>query len=115
MHSAGGLPLVAGHLAALRFVPDAVALDVLLAQVKTPAQIEGLFQRLKGRMVEPVLQAELTAHLGYAPGGERADGNACNGTSAKTVLTDDGELALAIPRDRAGRFAPVCRRTPTFP
>ncbi len=30
-----------------------------------------------------------------------------NGTSAKTVLTDDGALPLAIPRDRQGTFAPV--------
>jgi len=29
-----------------------------------------------------------------------------NGTSGKTVLTDDGPLALAVPRDRAGTFEP---------
>jgi len=30
-----------------------------------------------------------------------------NGSSAKTVLTDDGALALTIPRDRHGTCAPV--------
>jgi len=40
---------------------ETAALEVLLAQVKTPAQLEGVFQRLKQRMVEQVLQAELTA------------------------------------------------------
>ena len=29
-----------------------------------------------------------------------------NGTSGKTVLTDDGPLALEVPRDRAGTFEP---------
>jgi len=29
-----------------------------------------------------------------------------NGTSGKTVLTDDGPLALDVPRDRAGTFEP---------
>ena len=54
--------------------------------------------------------AELTHHLGYekgtAPAG-RAKGNSRNGHSAKTVLTDDGEIDLSIPRDRAGTFEPV--------
>ncbi len=30
-----------------------------------------------------------------------------NGSSAKTVLTDDGALALTSPRDRDGTFMPV--------
>jgi len=63
----------------------------------------------------------LRHHLGYAPGAERPDAqpNHRNGTSAKTVLTDDGALPLAIPRDRAGTFAPQlvpkhARRLPGF-
>jgi len=99
---------------------ETAALEVLLAQVKTPAQLEVVFQRLKQRMVEQVLQAELTEHLGYPPGeGRGPEGNARNGTSAKTVLTDEGALPLAIPRDRAGTFAPAfvpkgVRRLPGF-
>jgi transposase-like protein len=98
---------------------EAAALEVLLAQVQTPEQLEGVFQRLKQGMVERVLGAELTEHLGYPPGGERAGGNARNGTSAKTVLTEEGALPLAIPRDRAGTFAPQLvpkgiRRLPGF-
>ena len=99
---------------------ETAALEVLLAQVKTPAQLEGVFQRLKQRMVEQVLQAELTEHLGYPPGeGRGPEGNARNGTSAKTVLTDEGALPLAIPRDRAGTFTPAfvpkgVRRLPGF-
>jgi transposase-like protein len=99
---------------------ETAALEVLLAQVKTPAQLEVVFQRLKQRMVEQVLQAELTEHLGYPPGeGRGPAGNARNGTSAKTVLTDEGALPLAIPRDRAGTFTPAfvpkgVRRLPGF-
>jgi putative transposase len=36
-----------------------------------------------------------------------APANHRNGSSAKTVLTDDGALPLVIPRDRHGTFAPV--------
>lgn len=99
---------------------EAAALETLLAQVQTPEQLDAVFRRLKQRMVERVLEAELTAHLGYAPGAGRApDGNARNGTSAKTVLTDEGALPLAIPRDRAGSFTPAfvpkgVRRLPGF-
>ena len=52
--------------------------------------------------------AELTHHLCYPPGAKtEAVPNHRNGTTAKTVLTDDGPLDLAVPRDRAGTFAPV--------
>ncbi|HKU61747.1 MAG TPA: transposase, partial [Gemmatimonadales bacterium] len=83
---------------------ETAALEALVAQVKTPEALEAVFRRLKQRMVQQVLQAELTEHLGYPPGGERGGANARNGTSAKTVLTDEGALPLAIPRDRAGTF-----------
>ncbi|MBK7349903.1 MAG: transposase [Gemmatimonadetes bacterium] len=87
---------------------EAAALETLLAQVQTPEQLEAVFRRLKQRMVERVLQAELTEHLGYAPGAGRGpDGNARNGTTPKTVLTDEGALPLAIPRDREGSFTPA--------
>ena len=99
---------------------EAAALETLLAQVQTPEQLEAVFRRLKQRMVERVLQAELTEHLGYAPGAGRGpDGNARNGTTPKTVLTDEGALPLAIPRDREGSFTPAfvpkgVRRLPGF-
>jgi hypothetical protein len=50
-----------------------------------------------------MLGAELKHHLGYAPGEEKPAGQANhrNGTTPKTVLTDDGALPLEVPRDRA--------------
>src|SRR5438132_13643482 len=55
-----------------------------------------------------MLEAELTAHLGYAPHVRHGteEQNARNGKGHKTVQTDTGPLDLAVPRDRNGRFAP---------
>jgi transposase-like protein len=36
----------------------------------------------------------------------RGSGNNRNGFSAKTVLRDDGEIEISVPRDRAGIFEP---------
>jgi putative transposase len=55
-----------------------------------------------------MLGGELTHHLGYPPGGSKPaeTTNHRNGASGKTVLTDDGPLDLAVPRDRDGTFEP---------
>lgn len=101
--------------------PDQAAVEALVAGVTTPAELEAVFRRLKQRLVEQVLQAELTEHLGYPSGEARPAGtaNARNGTTPKTILTDEGALPLAIPRDRAGSFTPAfvpkgVRRLPGF-
>ena len=74
----------------------------------TAAEIETASRRFKKAMIERALGGELTHHLGYPPGGAKPeDGtNHRNGTSAKTVLTDDGPVAIEVPRDRAGTFEP---------
>ena len=86
-------------------------LDELLQEYTTPQDIlgeHGLLKHLTKRVVERGLEAELTAHLGYAPhvrhGAE--DGNARNGRGQKTVHTETGPLAIAVPRDRDGSFTP---------
>jgi putative transposase len=55
-----------------------------------------------------VLGTELTEHLRYEKGDPagRGKGNSRNGTSSKTILMDDGEIAIAVPSDRAGSFEP---------
>jgi putative transposase len=97
------------------------ALDQLVTGVRTPAELDALFQGLKQAITERILRAELTEHLGYGEGAARPAGvaNARNGTTPKTVLTDAGALPLAIPRDRASSFAPQLvpkgvRRLPGF-
>ncbi len=86
------------------------ALDELLAG-KTVDEIagpDGLLQQLPKRLLERALDAELTQHLGYERGAPpaRARPNSRNGTSRKTVQGDFGQVAVAVPRDRQGSFAP---------
>jgi putative transposase len=85
------------------------------------ADIDAATRRLKKALMERMLGGELTHHVGYPPGGDKPDGqtNHRNGTSAKTVLTDHGPVALSVPRDRDGTFAPLlvpkhARRIPGF-
>ncbi len=87
-------------------------LDELLADYEKPEDLlgdEGLFKQLKKALLERALGAELTDHLGYAKGNPagRGTGNSRNGYSDKRVLTDDGEIDIAVPRDRNGTFDPV--------
>ena len=62
-------------------------------------------RRLKKALMERMLGGELSYHLGYPPGGTKPDDttNHRNGTSEKRVLTDNGPIAVEIPRDREGR------------
>jgi len=89
-------------------VPDAVLDEFAPPGPLTAADVEAAMRRFKKALLERALGAELTHHLGYPPGGTKPDEtpNHRNGTSGKTVLTDDGPLALAVPRDRAGTFEP---------
>lgn len=68
----------------------------------------GFLPELVKAVLERGLAAELTGHLGYEKGDPAGRGgpNSRNGTSPKTVATEIGEVALAVPRDRAGSFEP---------
>jgi len=86
-------------------------LDQLLDGYSKPEDLtgeDGLFKRLKKALIERALGAELTEHLGYEKGDPagRRSGNSRNGGSAKTLLSDDGEIEISVPRDRAGSFEP---------
>jgi len=86
-------------------------LDQLLANYSKPEDLtgeHGLFKQLKKALIERALGAELTEHLGYEKGdpGGRGSGNSRNGASSKTILTEDGEIEIAVPRDRVGSFEP---------
>jgi transposase-like protein len=71
-------------------------------------ELDAAVRRFKKAIIERALGGELTHHLGYPPGGTKPDDttNHRNGTSGKTVLTDDGALAIDVPRDREGTFEP---------
>lgn len=69
---------------------------------------EGLFQRLKGALMERLLEAEMAEHLGFeknAAEGKKS-GNSRNGYSYKAVQTESGPVDIRVPRDRAGTFEP---------
>lgn len=69
---------------------------------------DGLLAQIRARLVERALEAEMTEHLGYekhAAAG-RNGGNSRNGSSVKSLKTDDGEVEIEVPRDREGSFEP---------
>jgi putative transposase len=94
---------------ARRPVPPEVLDHFVSDAVLSPQEIDAAMRRFKKALIERALGAELTHHLGYAPGTTKPDEatNHRNGTTAKTVLTDDGTVDLAVPRDREGTFEPV--------
>ena len=55
-------------------------------------------------ILETMLKAELTNHLGYPPHAVqgRNTGNSRNGKSKKILKTSLGEAKIEIPRDRQG-------------
>ena len=86
-------------------------LDELLKGVEQPEDLlgdKGLMKELKVRLMERMLGAELTAHLGYEPHGEPADqqANRRNGATRKVLKGNDGAVPIDIPRDREGSFEP---------
>lgn len=83
-------------------------LDQVVTGPMTAGAVEEVMRGIKKALIERALQAELSHHLGYAEGEAKpeASANQRNGTSGKTVLTDDGPLRIDVPRDRAGQFEP---------
>src|SRR6266545_6565583 len=71
-------------------------------------ELDAAVRRFKKAIIERALGGELTHHLGYPPGGSKPEDttNHRNGTGNKRVLTDDGPLAIEVPRDREGTFEP---------
>jgi putative transposase len=68
----------------------------------------GLLKQLTKALLEKVLEAELTGHLGYEkhdPSGINS-GNSRNGKTKKMLKGSFGELELETPRDRNGSFEP---------
>lgn len=69
---------------------------------------EGIFARLFSTTLEQMLEAELSAHLGYekheAKG--RNSGNSRNGKYKRKVRSSGGQVEVAVPRDRNGTFEP---------
>jgi len=87
-------------------------IDELVKGCKTEADLfgpDGAFTRLKGAVMERLLEAEMNVHLGHAKNAKPLVGesNRRNGHSPKTVHTALGSVTVAVPRDREGRFEPI--------
>ena len=85
--------------------------DQLLAGARTEEEIAGpggLLAALTKRLVERALEVELTEHLGYEPHcePEGGAGDTRNGTTPKTLISDQGRVPIDAPRDRDGSFEP---------
>lgn len=85
--------------------------DALLAGVQNKSdinEVNAVLGRMKKALMERILDAELSVHLGYEKheAAGRGSGNSRNGKTTKRVIMDDGPVDVEIPRDRAGTFEP---------
>lgn len=82
-----------------------------LAEGKNPKELleeGGLLKQLTKQLVQKCLEAEMDTHLGYEKNERAGKGseNRRNGYSKKNLKSEQGEINLGIPRDRAGEFEP---------
>lgn len=88
---------------------DDKALDGLLGDCRTPADVSALYAQMLQRVINRSLEGEMDAHLGYerhekSESGRRS--NARNGSMPKTLKGTFGALSVVTPRDREGTFEP---------
>jgi len=74
--------------------------------IKTESDLDDFRKMLTKVTVETALNAELDEHLGYQKHQSRASSNSRNGYSGKSIITDDGEVEIDVPRDREASFEP---------
>jgi putative transposase len=90
-------------------VPSVERIQQELARAKSIDDFfgkDGIFARLFADTLEQMLDAELTAHLGYprhAPEG-RNSGNSRNGKRTRQLRTSSGDTTIQLPRDRNSSF-----------
>lgn len=67
---------------------------------------DGIFSKLFARTIEEMLEAELSAHLGYEKHEARGrnSGNSRNGKRRRGLQTSAGDQTIQVPRDRNGEF-----------
>jgi len=90
-------------------LPSAEEIQHELAQVESIDDFfgkEGVFSRLFARTMEEMLEAELSAHLGYEKyeSNGRNSGNNRNGKRETRLQTSAGDQKIQVPRDRNGEF-----------
>lgn len=91
----------------------------LVREYKTEENLfgaNGIFKELKKRVLEAALEGEMQAHLGYERHERSNNPNSRNGYGTKQLQTEDGQLAINVPRDRDASFTPeiVAKRETGF-
>jgi putative transposase len=68
----------------------------------------GLVKQLTKRMLEKAMNTEMDDHLGFEKSERTEDPktNYRNGSSSKTIKTDNGDIPIDIPRDRNSDYEP---------
>jgi len=76
--------------------------------IKTTGELDDLTRLLRKTTFEAMLEGEMGDHLGYPKHASEGhhSGNSRNGFSPKTLKGEQGEIVIAIPRDRNGEFEP---------
>ncbi|MBY7847374.1 IS256 family transposase [Vibrio fluvialis] len=74
--------------------------------IKTESDLDDFRKMLTKVTVETALNAELDEHLGYEKHASKPSTNSRNGYSSKSIITDDGDVPIEVPRDREASFEP---------
>jgi len=74
--------------------------------IKTEQDFHDFRQMMTKVMVERALNTELDDHLGYDKHETSSNPNSRNGSTSKTLRTENGQFQLDTPRDREGTFEP---------
>jgi transposase-like protein len=77
--------------------------------MKTGKELNEFLSSIYKQGVEALLNAEMDEHLGYKKNGIKPDDteNIRNGSSSKTLKSDNGDMEINIPRDRESSFEPI--------
>ena len=72
--------------------------------IKTQEDLGKLTGFMNKLVIQTSLNEEIAQHLGHEKHQKKRGSNTRNCYSKKTVISDDSELELAIPRDRESSF-----------
>ena len=81
----------------------------LIGEAKTQGDLfgsGGVLKELSKRLMERMLEAEMTHHLGHEKHDASGNntGNSRNGVTSKTHKTGNGDIKVEVPRDRTSTF-----------
>lgn len=81
----------------------------IFKKMKSGKELDVFLSAIYKQGVEALLNAEMEEHLGYEKNAVKPDNtdNLRNGTSSKTLKSDNGDVEINIPRDRNSSFEPI--------